>query len=256
MPDPVVITRPLAQAHDLAGQVRALGREAVVFPLLEISALPDDSNLRAVLANLHSYAMVVFVSPNAIDAAFRIIDAWPAEVAIAVVGEGSRRALERHGVNDTNARIFRPRDPFRSDSETLLEVLDLELLRGKTVLVVRGESGRELLTNALRAVGASVEQVAAYRRSAPLLNEVRREQLQALLSDDSTWVVTSSEALRNLLDMVDAVAGKPGVARLQQQRMIIPHVRIAEMARTLEFEHITLTGSGDESVIAALQCSP
>ncbi len=256
MPDPVVITRPLAQAHDLAAQVRALGREAVVFPLLEISALPDDSGLRAVLANLHSYAMVVFVSPNAIDAAFRIIDAWPAEVAIAVVGEGSRRALERHGVNDANARIFRPRDPFRSDSETLLEVLDLEILRDKTVLVVRGESGRELLTNALRGVGASVEQVAAYRRSAPLLNEVRREQLQALLSDDSTWVVTSSEALRNLLDMVDAVAGKPGVARLQQQRMIIPHVRIAEMARTLEFEHITLTGSGDESVIAALQCSP
>src|SRR5690606_3716699 len=113
MPDPVVVTRPLAQAHELAERVRALGREAVLFPLLEISALPDDSGLRAVLANLSSYAMVVFVSPNAIDAAFRLIDTWPAEVAIAVVGEGSRRALERHGVTDANARIFRPNDPLR-----------------------------------------------------------------------------------------------------------------------------------------------
>lgn len=210
MPDPVVITRPLAQAHELAERVSALGHEAVLFPLLEISALPDDSGLRAVLAKLSSYAMVVFVSPNAIDAAFRVIEAWPSGVAIAVVGEGSRRALERHGVTDANARIFRPNDPFRSDSETLLEVLDLSLVRGKTVLVVRGETGRELLSDALRAAGAKVEQVAAYRRSAPVLDEARRERLQALLASDSTWMVTSSEALRYLVDMANAVAGQDG----------------------------------------------
>ena len=256
MPDPVVITRPLAQAHALADKVRALGLEAVLFPLLEISALSDDAQLRAALANLKSYAMVVFVSPNAIDAAFRIVDAWPREVAIAVVGEGSRRALEKYGVDDSNTQIFRPRDPFRSDSETLLEVLDLDAIRNKAVLLVRGETGRELLSDALRAAGATVEQVAAYRRSAPVLDEARREQLQTLLASDSTWIVTSSEALRYLVGMVESVDNQFGLARVQQQHLVIPHARIAEMASSLGFQNITLTGSGDESVLAALQCRP
>lgn len=256
MPNPVVVTRPLGQTQELAAQVQALGRDAVVFPLLEITPLPDDSELRAVLADLRRYAMVVFVSPNAIDAAFGFIESWPSEVAIAVVGEGSRRALERHGVTDANARIFRPRDRFRTDSDTLLEVLDLESLRGKTVLVVRGESGREMLTNSLRAAHVNVEQVAAYRRRAPVLDAARRTQLQTLLACDSTWIVTSSEALRHLVDMVADVGGETGVARLRQQKMIIPHVRIAETAKSLEFRDITLSGSGDESVIAALQCRP
>ena len=70
MPNPVVVTRPLAQAQDLAAQIAALGRQAVVFPLLEIHPLPDTSRLSSVLGNLDRYAMVAFVSPNAIHAAF------------------------------------------------------------------------------------------------------------------------------------------------------------------------------------------
>ena len=43
----VVITRPRAQAEPLAQAVRALGRRAVVLPLLEIAPLDDTSALRA-----------------------------------------------------------------------------------------------------------------------------------------------------------------------------------------------------------------
>ena len=256
MPNPVVITRPLAQAQDLLERISSLGRDAVLFPLLEISPLPDDGVLRATLANLQRYDMVAFVSPNAIDAAFRLIEHWPSNVAVAVVGEGSRKALERHGLTDANARIFRPLDPARSDSETLLQALDMKALRGKKVLVVRGEAGRELLSDALHAAGVEVEQVAAYRRSAPALDEQGRAQLRALLASDCTWIVTSSEALRHLVDMVNDVALAPGLERLRRQRLIVPHVRIAQIAHSLDFHNVILTGSGDESLFAALQCSP
>lgn len=256
MPDPVVITRPLAQAEALATRVAATGRETVIFPLLDISPLPDDSALRAVLANLPRYAMVAFVSPNAIDAVFRILDRWPPGVSLAVVGEGSRQALVRHGLTDANARIFRPSNPLRTDSQTLLEVLDLPSLRDKQVLVVRGETGREFLADALRAAGAQVTQIAAYRRSAPLLDEPRRDQLRKLLYANTTWIVTSSEALRNLVDMAEAVDAQQGRARLRDHRLIVPHVRIEETARLLDFRHVILTGAGDESIQAALQCSP
>src|SRR4051794_35899816 len=61
MPDPVVITRPAPQAASLAERLTALGREAVVFPLLDIQPLPDQSALRAALADVSGYALVAFV---------------------------------------------------------------------------------------------------------------------------------------------------------------------------------------------------
>eukprot|EP01034_Spumella_vulgaris_P046327 gene46327-57774_t len=84
MPATVIITRPLAQAQPLAARVAALGRPVEVLPLLEIAPLADSSQLQATLAQLASYALVAFVSPNAIDAAFAHIPAWPAGVTAAV----------------------------------------------------------------------------------------------------------------------------------------------------------------------------
>jgi uroporphyrinogen-III synthase len=251
----VVITRPLAQAVPLAQRVTALGRDAVVFPLLEIEPLTDQAPLRATLQDLSRYAMVAFVSPNAIDAAFGILNAWPtaAGVALAVVGEGSRAALAHHGVTDANARIFSPRDPKRTDSQTLLQALDLDHLRGKEVLIVRGETGRELLADELRAAGVKVKQVAAYRRASPALDEARRKQLTRLLDTSNDWIVTSSEALRNLTAMAQQLGDPSALTKLQQQQLIVPHARIAETAEMLGLRNLTLTGSGDEQLLAALQ---
>lgn len=250
---PVVITRPLAQAKPLAQRVVAAGRDAVVFPLLEILPLSDQTVLHAALQDIDSFAMVAFVSPNAIDAVFGILRNWPAQVAIAIMGEGSRAALAQHGVTHANATIVGPADPLRTDSQTLLKVLDLDVLRGRRVLIVRGESGRELLADALRANGVVVEQVAAYRRAAPLIDQAGRERLLQLLDCAADWVITSSEALRILLQMVADAAGNAGVAKMQQQHLVVPHVRIAESAKSLGFGAITLTGSGDEQLLAALQ---
>jgi uroporphyrinogen-III synthase len=250
---PVVITRPLAQGRPLAERVQALGREAIVFPLLEIFPLLDDYALRAALSQLDDYALVAFVSPNAIDAAFRLVQFWPAAVALGVMGEGSRQALAMHGVDSSTHTIFSPLDPDRTDSQTLLEALDLESLRGRKVLIVRGESGRELLADAMRTHGIEVEQVPAYRRAAPQLDAPRRQLLADLLAHDSDWLITSSEALHILLDQVSQVSGTSGVAKMQQQALIVPHVRIAETARQLGFTRVRLTASGDEALLSALQ---
>jgi len=275
MPDPVVITRPRAQCQALADGVAALGREAVLLPLLDIFPLADPAPLRCVLADMMAgttaYALVAFVSPNAIDAAFaqlRQLDQlghlgqpvrWPAGVALAVLGETSRACLAKHGVDAGNATIFSPRDPARSDSEHLLDALDLGALAGKRVLIVRGESGRELMADGLRAAGAHVETVAAYRRAVPALTVQLGATLHALLARRNDWIITSSEALRGLFGLLaelDAVgAGKSGafVAKMQQQHVIVSHARIAETAAALGLARLTLAGSGDASLLAALQ---
>lgn len=250
---PVVITRPLAQAEPLAQKLAAAGREAVVFPLLEIQPLPDTTALKAALDDLGNYAMVAFVSPNAIDAAFSHIDQWPSHVALAVVGEGSKAALAQHGLTPANATIYSPVDPQRTDSQTLVEALDLDALRGKRALILRGETGRELLADALREHGVNVDQVAAYRRAAPVLDQAKADHLRRLLEGGADWVITSSEALRILMGMVGETGGEPAVVKMQQQRLVVPHVRIAETARSLGFVDVVQTGSGDEPLLAALQ---
>ncbi|AMP00865.1 uroporphyrinogen-III synthase HemD family protein [Collimonas arenae] len=250
---PIVITRPAAQAAALARQIAARGRQPVIFPLLEILPLDDDTALQAALARLDDYALAVFVSPNAVDAAFRHISQWPSQLPIGIVGEGSRAALARHGLTAQNVTIFNPPDPTRSDSEGLLQALDLAALRGRRVLLVRGESGRELLADALRAADIEVMPIAAYRRRAPRLDTALKAQLQLLLDSRNDWIVTSSEALRHLIDLVRQVENGGDVAKIQQQKLVVPHARIAETAYALGFTDVTLTGSGDERLLDALQ---
>jgi uroporphyrinogen-III synthase len=249
----IIITRPMAQAQPLAARIASLGMEEVLFPLLEIHPLADPTALRKAASELQDYAMAAFVSPNAIDAMFAELPRWPSNVAIGIMGEGSRAALARHGLDSGNATIFSPLDPLKTDSETLLQALDLAALRGKRVLIVRGENGRELLAEGLRSAGIDVTQVAAYRRAAPELDDRRRQQLRELLDGANDWIITSSEALRILMAMVEQTSGSDGVAKLQHQHVVVPHVRIAETAHALGFPNVTLTGSGDEQLLAALQ---
>jgi len=261
MPGAVVITRPLAQARPLAARVAALGRQVELLPLLEITPLPDTSQLQATLSRLADYALVAFVSPNAIDAAFAHIRRWPSGVTLAVLGEGSRAALSAYGITSEAVHIVSPADSANSDSEHLLQTLDLPALQGRKVLIVRGESGRELMADGLRAAGAEVEVVAAYRRAIPELTPELQARLSHLLAQQNDWIITSSEALRGLLDLLEkmdsqAPAGAPQhgyVVSMQQQHLILPHARIADTATQLGFTRLTLTGSGDERLLGALQ---
>ena len=250
---PVVVTRPQPQTEILAQKVAGIGRVAITFPLLEIGPLPNDAELLAALEALSSYKLVAFVGPNAIEAAFTRLPKWPAGVAIAIMGEGSRQALAAHGITDANAHIFMPADTGRSDSETLLQALDLQSLKGQRALIIRGDTGRELLADALRAAECQVTQVAAYRRFAPAMLPQVRERLDHLIRTQNDWIVTSSEALRNLVQMAKNLGGDDAVAKLQRQHFLVSHARIAENARNLGFVNVIHVGSGDERMLAALQ---
>ena len=250
---PVIITRPFLQAAAFAERVVAIGRQVEVFPLLEIQALADPGSLDEILTKLSHFALVAFVSQNAVHAVFSRIQKWPENLTIAVMGAGSRAALAEHGMTDANARIISPINPERTDSETLLEVLDFSALEGREVLIIRGESGRELLADALRSHGVSVTQTAAYQRVTPEFTPPKQERLKLMLERENDWIVTSSEALRNLFTWVKKLDLDNAVAKMQHQHIFVPHARIAETAEILGFQFITLTGSGDESLLVALQ---
>lgn len=249
----LVVTRPVQQSADFVRRAQVMGFDVQQFPLLEIQSLADQSVLKAIVERLDEFDMVAFVSPNAIDALFSHIEHWPVGTTIAVMGQGSRSALRKYGVTEQNANIISPSNLLKTDSETLLEELDFTRLEGRRVLIVRGDSGRELLADALRERGVLVENITAYKRTAPLFDNAKQQQLRLLSQQVAHWVITSSEALRNLLSWTNILSGDLGVAKMQRQHLIVPHARIAETAKNLGFQSITLTASGDEHLLVALQ---
>lgn len=249
----LIITRPVAQAHAFAERMRVAGREVEIFPLLEIQPLDDNSEVARVVANLNRFSMVAFVSPNAISVFFQHIKVWPKAIPIAVVGEGSRKALEAFGLNRDTATIISPGNLMKTDSETLLDEIDCDSLAGKTVLIVRATSGREFLADALRSKAIAVEQLAVYRRTAPDLTPDKQRRLEAILSADCDWVISSSEALRTLDHWCRLSNDPECVVKMQRQSIYVPHIRIAQTAESLGFVSITLTASGDEHMFVALQ---
>ena len=252
MAESFVITRPEKQAIEFAARLEAAGHNAVVFPLLEIAPLVDTTPLRHALDRLTTFSLVAFVSPNAIDATFAHLTNWPTQVPLAVMGEGSVQALARYGVTDDRYQITRPLDRRRSDSQTLLEALDLNHLRSGKVLILRGETGRELLADALREAGAQVEQVAAYRRSGIELTPARAKQLMQLLDADSRWIITSSEALHVLIQRVALVDPHDGIGKIQRKILYAPHPRIVDVAQSLGFRTVHLTDAGDDGLLSTL----
>lgn len=105
-----VLTRPAGQSAALAAALEREGIAAFDFPLIEIAAAADDGPLRAAFAALERYALVVFVSPNAIDRALgaRAGLAWPTSVPIGVVGPGSVVELGRHGIAAPAYQVIAP----------------------------------------------------------------------------------------------------------------------------------------------------
>ena len=265
----IVVTRPREQAVQLTQLIAQAGGKVILFPLLEISPAADPQPLRALLARLHEFNLAIFISPNAVRYGMEAIHAAGAtlspnpspasparstpvgspllrsdpsagrggELKIATVGQGSAKALRELGVQ----KIIAPQDRF--DSEALLALPELQQVAGWRVVIFRGDGGRELLGDTLKARGAMVEYAECYRRAKP-----QQDAAALLAADLHAITVTSSEALGYLWDMLD----ETGRIRLAVVPLFVPHTRIAEAAQRIGWRNVIPTAGGDDGLAAGL----
>jgi uroporphyrinogen-III synthase len=240
----IVVTRPTHQAQALTRLISGAGGKPLPFPVIEIRDIENPAPVLALIDRLHDFNMAIFVSPNAAEKGLALVKArraWPAKLKAAAVGSGGMKALRRHGIAD----VIAPEGRF--DSEALLELPAFALVYGKRFVVFRGAGGRELISETLTERGAVVEYAECYRRVrpdndvAPLLRAWERDELNAI-------AVTSSEGLRNLLDML----GVQGREHALRTPLFVPHPRIAETASGLGVRKVVLTGPGDEGLLTGL----
>lgn len=280
MPRPtVVVTRPAGQSRQLTEALHAAGLDVLGFPLLAIGPAADDTALRTALGRLADYALVVFVSPNAVsfalDALAQVQETagaaqWPAHVPVAVVGPSSVAALAERGIAppthrviapagaqvDANAGGDGPGEAPRFDSEALWSELDTTpgAFSGRRVLIIRGNGGRDWLGDRLREAGATVDAVEAYTRTLPEPTGMQLQAVRASLTPGAppyAWLLTSSEAVRNLDALARLHLSPPEHERLKQVQCIAPHARIAAQAQALGFAHVLPAAPGDAGLLAA-----
>ncbi|WP_342051778.1 MULTISPECIES: fused uroporphyrinogen-III synthase HemD/membrane protein HemX [unclassified Cupriavidus] len=297
MPRPtVVVTRPAGQSRQLTEALHTHGLDVLGFPLLAIGPTDDDGPLRAALARLADYALVVFVSPNAIayalDALAQVqntaVAQWPAGVPVAVVGPSSVAALAERGIAAPAYTVIAPAgadghlnghgggngnggaddseaadgngagEPARFDSEALWSRLDslpaIGGYAGRRVLIIRGNGGRDWLAQRLRDAGATVEAVEAYRRTLPEPSAMQWQAVRDGLRPEAppqAWLLTSSEAVRNLDALARLHLSPQELSRLLQVQCITPHARIAGQAESLGFVHVIPAAPGDAGLLTA-----
>jgi uroporphyrinogen-III synthase len=155
----IVITRPAERAARLADRLRALGAVPVVFPTIRIEAA-DSAPLVAAARDLDAFDWVVFTSASGVDAFFAHLaeagrDARDmARRQVAAIGPVTAQALRKRGV-----------EPALVPAEYVAEAILAALgdVGGRSFLLPRADIAREALAEGLRARGARVTEVTAYR---------------------------------------------------------------------------------------------
>lgn len=239
----ILITRPAEQAEGLARLIRVAGGRPFVFPAIEIRQPANTARLAEVLSRLDQFDLAIFISPTAVDCAWKHVRQagnWPRNLRVAAVGQGSAKALAAHGFNDVIAPAS------RSDSEALLALPVLQEVAGWRILIFRGEGGRELLAQTLEARGCHVEYAECYRRARPdadirpLLSLHARQPFSAI-------VLTSRESLANLHGMLGSAWNL-----FLSVPVFVPHERIAEAARAQDLQSVEIAPGGDAGLIQAM----
>jgi uroporphyrinogen-III synthase len=238
----IAITRPVDQAAALTEGISHAGGTPISFPLLTIAPLQDFAAFDRAIEMLPSCNWIIFISTNAVQQAMPRIamkfPELPRTLNFAAIGPATAQELTRYGI----ASILVPATQF--DSESMLALPEFQDLKQQRVVIARGVGGRELLAETLRARGAEVIFAECYRRvnpqqSAGNLPELwQNGQLHAM-------VVTSSEALRNLLALAHEANW------VKKVLICVNHARIAEAARENGLRVALADAPGDA---AMLQC--
>lgn len=245
----IAVTRPVNQAGSICEAIQKHGGKTMLFPLLAIAPLKDYCEFDLTIATLEQVNWAIFISTNAADNALpRILKKFgsvPENLKFAAIGHQTTKELALYGVHN----VLTPHTRF--DSEALLALAEMHDVANKNIIIFRGVGGRDVLAETLKKRGAKVSFAECYRRTNPqtdtqLLNSAWRQgQLDAI-------IVTSSEAMRNLMDLSKLLTQAGESEWLQHVTLCVNHARIAELPLQCGLKVLLTEAPGDDAMIKCL----
>ena len=228
-----VLTRPGGVVEPLQLVLEQRGVDTFVQPLINIAPISVEHRE---LITLYPGDICIFISVNA-------VEQWLSNLApqlreldcpILAVGRATASAISAAG--------FDVSVPSQADSEGLLGLDILHGVKGKQVVIVKGEGGRGLLAEALRERGADVVSYVCYRRD-PTDIDAGQFCWQLCEREHVVFQASSGEIVEQLTELL----GQGGQPNLLDSPVIVPSGRVAKIAVGLGWTNvITAAGAGDD----------
>lgn len=194
----ILVTRPKEQATELRTPLEEMGAEVLFQPAIEILPPEDWSEIDKSLHEIEAFDWLIFSSRNGVQSYLdRLLQIGYdtralAGCRIAAVGARTAEALADYALAADQV-------PEDFKAESLVEALQ-DSARGKSILSIRANRGRDILARGLTAAGASVTEIVAYRSQDIAKPDSRIARLMADGSIDWT-TVTSSAIARSIHKM-------------------------------------------------------
>ena len=194
----VLVTRPAEQSGPLLAALRSVGLEPVHVPAIAVAIDPPGAALTAAVASMRAYRWALVTSANGARAVVMAGDghlAEPGGPQWGAIGATTGAVLEAHGLTVAF-------QPTRHTGVAMAAELPIE--SGDRVLVVRSDLAGDDLATGLRARGAVVDDVVAYRTvEAPIAS---RSLLRDAVSGGRLDAVlfTSGSTVRGLQALADS----------------------------------------------------
>lgn len=232
----VLVPRASQQAASMAQLLRDAGAEPVTAPAIRIAPPEDPAALSIAVQHVDDYTWLAFTSANGVQAFFHELREQGGDgrrlggVQVAAIGPATAAALREQGITpDVIAQEFV--GEAVADAILARHGKSKEPLR---VLLARAAVARDALPNRLRAAGAGVDVVAAYRTLPPLPEDAAR--LRSLITDGGVDVVTFTSS--STVEQTLAAVGDGAVAALAKLTVacIGPITRDTAVARGIRVD--------------------
>ena len=253
----VLVTRPEQQAEALCQAIDNLGGKAIRFPVIEITQSENQLAAKINLENIPQYDIGIFISRNAVDWTIKLLDEKTSTPKKSTPKKSIFDKLTLFAIGAATAETLKQVSSTQvitnsgANSEALLELdaLGADVIRGKKILIFRGEGGREFLATTLRERGSKVDYAEVYRRECP---KNSRDEIDELWSSNipDVVIVNSNNGLENLFSLLneeqrDILLGK---------QLVVMGKRMLDFSIDLDFTRppILAEENGDEGILKAI----
>ena len=236
----ILVTRPRHQSRSLADALQRLGATVVEAPAISIEPPSDFRPLDKALGRLATYDWVVFTSVNGVEAFFdRLSEVRPEALSsspkLAAIGPATAESLRERGLD---AAVV----PEKYVAEEVFRALaGRGELSGKRFLLPRADIAREALPELLKAAGAIVDVVVAYR-TVRNDGEMRRASELVERGDVDMVTFTSASTARSFFAKVDPRAVENRVLAASIGPITSRALLELGVAPTVEAERFTTEG--------------
>ncbi|HET9743064.1 MAG TPA: uroporphyrinogen-III synthase [Terriglobales bacterium] len=195
----ILVTRAAKQAEGLSSILRQFGAEVIEAPVIEISPPDSYEPLDDALRNILDYDWLILTSVNGVEALFSRLEPLGMSVdslqhlKIAAIGPATEERIQDHGLVVDVV-------PPRYVAEEVVRALR-KLVRRERILLVRAKIARDVIPEALRSAGASVDVVEGYQTVVP---QNAKSYLEEIFADSAPDLLTftSSSTVKNFLSLI------------------------------------------------------